>query len=494
MTTSCRLFLPIIYLLISSCAVGPNYVKPPVFVPPQFKEANNKKIAFNKDWKIVQPRDDFDRGQWWKIFHDPLLNQLENDLNANNQTIANAVANYYQSRAIVDEARASYFPTLTGIISLSRQRQGGSSSFVTSSASGTTAGTATTGSTGTGATINSYSAFLNANWEPDIWGLVRRTVEANTAAAQSNQALIAVTQLSAQGSLAQYYFELRALDRDQQLLDNTVTAYKKTLQLTRNQYASGVASRSDIFQAKSQLETAKATAINNGILRGQYEHAIAVLIGRPPAVFSLPFKPLHSKPPLIPLLVPSELLERRPDIAQAERLMQQANARIGIAIAAYFPTVNLSGTLGLTGNDLPRLIHVTPLAWSLGTQIAQTIFDGGLRNASVRAAKAGYMAQVATYRQTVLAAFQDVEDNLIASRLLKEQSKQLDLAAQDAKKALQLVINQYKAGTAAYSNVLLAQITYYSAQKSAYDVVGLQMTTAVGLIKSLGGGWIVERC
>lgn len=487
-----RLLGLLLFTVLSSCVVGPNYVKPPVLTPPQFKEAQHNKAVIKKEWKMAQPSDQVNRGEWWTIFRDPRLNQLENELNCYNQNIANAVANYYQARAIVDEARASYFPTLTGIIALTRQRQGGSASFVTSTASGTSAGTVTTSAAGIGATINSYSAFLNANWEPDWWGLVRRTVEADVAAAQSNQALVEVTRLSAQSALAQYYFELKTLDKDQQLLNDTVSAYHRTLQFTKNQYRSGIVSQADVIQAKSLLESAKANAINNGILRGQYEHAIAVLTGKPPAQFSLSFMPLITTPPQIPLTLPSSLLERRPDIAQAERLMQEANAKIGIAIAGYFPVVNLSGTLGVAGNNIPRLFNASPLAWSIGTQIAETIFDGGFRNAAVRAAKASYMAQIAAYRQTVLSACQEVEDHLLALRLLKEQSIQLKLAASDAKKALNLVFNQYKAGTTAYSNVLLTQITYYSAQKAANDGVGLEMTAAIGLIKSLGGSWHVN--
>lgn len=264
---------------------------------------------------------------------------------------------------------------------------------------------------------------------------------------------------------------------------------KKALQLTRNQYAAGVASRADIVQAQTQLETAEAQAINNGILRGQYEHAIAVLIGRLPANFSLPINPLKVAPPPIPVIVPTAWLERRPDIAQAERLMQQANAQIGVAIAAYYPTLDLTATVSAAGRSLHQLITDPNVGWSAGMQLAEVIFDGGFRSAAVKAAKAGYMAQVAAYRQAILTAFQDVEDNLIALRLLKEQSVAQNAAASSSRRALQLVINQYKSGTVPYSSVITAQIAAYNTQKAAYDVVGLQMTAAVGLIKALGGGW-----
>lgn len=470
-------------LLLAACAVGPNYVRPPVTVPAKFKE--------NKDWKIAEPCDTKNNGEWWTLFNDPYLNSLENELNHNNQSIANALANYYQSVAIVSEARAGFFPTISGAFNIFRQKSGGGSTTFISSANGnTTTGTAATGTSIAKSTIRTtFSAFLNASWEPDLWGLVRRTVEANVAAAQANEALLASTGLSAQGSLAQYYFELRTLDSDQQLLDYTVKAYQKSLQLTRNQYKAGVASRSDIVQAQSQLETAQSQAINNGILRGQYEHAIAVLIGRPPADFTMAFMPLNSKPPVIPVTVPTIWLERRPDIAQAERLIQQANAQIGVAIAAYYPTLNLSGSLSAAGSSFKRLIHTPAIGWAYGLELAETLYDGGLRQATVRASQAAYMAQVANYRQTVLSAFQDVEDNLIALHLLTRQAVVQKRAAADANKALQLMLNQYKSGTVDYSSVITAQIAAFNAQKTAIDVVGLQMTSAVALIKALGGGW-----
>jgi NodT family efflux transporter outer membrane factor (OMF) lipoprotein len=467
-------------------------VRPSTTVPTKFKEAKGKAFVVknNITWKTAKPQDEADRGAWWHVFHDSQLNRLEDQLNSYNQTIVNAMANYYQACAIVDEARASYYPILSAAGSIFRQTGGGATSFISSTPTGTSTGVASgSGGARSGIISTNYTAFLNANWEPDIWGLVKRTVESDLSAAQSSKALLAATRLSAQGALAQYYFELRTLDRDQQLLDNTVISYRKALQLTINQYKSGVASRSDIVQAQSQLETAQAQAVNNGILRGQYEHAIAVLMGRPPADFKLSFSPLNAKPPVIPVMIPTELLERRPDIAQAERMMQQANALIGVAVAAYFPTLNLSASISASGSTITNLTRAPALGWSYGAQLVETIYDGGLRNATVRAAKAGYMANVASYRQTVLAAFQDVEDNLTSSRILREQIVFQNQAAASANKTLQLIINQYKAGTVAYSNVITAQIAAYTAQKAANDVAGLQMTAAVGLIKALGGGW-----
>ncbi|BCA94810.1 outer membrane efflux lipoprotein [Legionella antarctica] len=492
-----RLILALFTLsFLSSCMVGPNYKRPPVLVPLKFKEVKGQsqlKVSpdlKDKNWKPIQPRDYCERGDWWKIFNDPLLNDLEMQLNKFNQNIVNAEANYRQSLAIVEQARSNLFPLLESAFSMFRQKQGaGVTTFISTSGGTTTTGTAASSATDFSPATTTYSSVLTASWEPDIWGLVRRTIEADVASAQSNAALLASTRLSAQGSLAQIYFELRTLDTDQQLLDETVDAYKKTLQLTRNQYASGIVSRADIVQAQAQLESAQGQALNNGILRGQYEHAIAVLMGRPPAFLSLNFMPLATKLPLIPVEVPSVWLERRPDIAQAERLVQQTSALIGVAVAAYFPTLTLTGAASVAGNSFHQLIRTPSIGWSAGLQVAETLFDAGFRAAKVRAAKAAYYAQVAAYRQAVLTAFQDVEDNLIALRILREQLVVQKKAAASAGLALKLVINQYKAGTVDYASVITAQITAYSAQKTANDVAGLLMSSEVGLIKALGGGW-----
>lgn len=481
-------FIFIVSLLsLTSCTVGPNYVRPPVNVPVQFKEAKGKQIigTDSKMWKKAEPRDGFYRGAWWAIFHDQKLNELELELNRFNQTIANAYQNYRQARAVVDEARAAFLPTLAGSVDFTRQNTNSSSSF--SSGSNFLVANGGGGSSGVSSRIsNNYTWLLNASWEPDLWGSVRRNVEAVSAAAQASAALLAATQLSEQASLAQFYFELRGLDADQALLNRTVKDYKQSLQLTKNQYAAGVAARTDVVQAQSQLETAQATAINNGVLRAQYEHAIAVLIGVPPAEFSLAPYLVRVTPPPIPLAIPSLLLERRPDIAQAERLVAQANAQIGVAYAAYFPALTLSGTASTVAR---KLFAVPFLNWSLSTALAQTLFDGGLRDATVKAAWAAYCANVAAYRQTVLTAFQDVEDNLASLRILANQAVVQNQAAASAREAVRLVINQYKSGTVTYSNVITAQIAAYTAEKAAVDLNYLRMTSAVGLIKALGGGW-----
>ncbi len=482
-------FIFTLFLFLTACTVGPDYKRPTVSIPPHFKEAP-------KGWKVAQPKDDMGRGAWWTLYQNPELNSLEQQFNAHNQSVAEAEASYRQALALVDEARASYFPTLTGSVSLTRQKRspGGSifNSVSTSSNNATTTGAATAGGVGTagGSPVSTFhSLLLSGSWEPDLWGAIHRSVEASVAGAQANAALLASTRLSAQASLAQYYFELRALDSDQQLLNDTVKNYQKTLQLVRNQYHSGVAARADLVQAQSQLEAAQAQAINNGVSRAQYEHAIAVLIGQPPETFSLPFKPLKAQPPAIPLQVPTRWLERRPDIAQAERLMAQGNAQIGVAISAFYPTFTLTGTTSYAHNNFNNWFSVPGAGWAIGPQLAQLILDGGLREATVTAARANFESLAAAYRQTVLAAFQDVEDNLAALRILGEQAVVEKQAVASARLALKLVINQYKAGTVAYASVITAQTAAFTAEKTAADIDGLRMTASVGLIKALGGGW-----
>jgi NodT family efflux transporter outer membrane factor (OMF) lipoprotein len=496
-------------ILLTACTVGPDYVRPTVQAPSKYKEAP-------KNWKVAHPQDIYDRGTWWSMFHDPKLNQLESQLNITNQTIVNAAAQYQVARAMVDEALANYYPTITGSAQVTRQKKGsnGSGTFVTSATSSTTssssssststsgaaAGSATaggtgafsTGGSGNGNPSNSHSLFVDATWEPDIWGAVRRQVEANADNAQASAALLASVRLSSQATLAQDYFMVRALDNDQKIFDDTVRDDKKAYQITKNRYTSGVAAQTDVIQAQTQLESAQAIAINNGITRAQLEHAIAVLINLPPANFKLTAVPCKQLPPRVPLEVPSQLLERRPDIAQQERLTAQANAQIGVAVSAFYPTVNLSATGNVSNPGFAHWFSIPALSWALGTQVADTLFDGGLRSATVAAARANYQATVATYRQTVLTAFQNVEDSLASLRILEREAIVQDRAARDAKRALTLIINEYKAGTVVYTDVITAQNTALTAQQVASDVHGQEMTSAVGLIKALGGGWQVS--
>ena len=362
-----------------------------------------------------------------------------------------AYYNFKTAQALVDEARANYWPALSFTGNTSRQRGGGTAGFVSTTSSAAT-GTSSTStgsisSTGGGSRVTStHSMDLSATWEADIWGAIARQVEVNASAAQASAALLAATRLSTQASLAVYYFELRGADIDQKLLNDTVKNYKAALKLTQNQYKQGVAGESDVVQAQSQLQSAQALAVNIGIARAQYEHAIAVIVGAAPESFAIKAHPHMLTVPSVPIEVPSELLERRPDIAQAERTMKEANANIGVAISAYFPVVNLTGSLSRSGQGLSRWFSLPVSGWSFGAQIADEITDGGLRAATVRAARATYHADVATYRQTVLAALQDVEDNMVSVRLLVDQARYQKAAAISARKALNITLNQYKAG------------------------------------------------
>ncbi|WP_345812397.1 efflux transporter outer membrane subunit [Paraburkholderia sp. PREW-6R] len=456
--------------LLASCAVGPNYKRPAAEVPASYKEAA-------PGWKVAQPADQQDRGDWWTIYQDPQLNALEDRLNTANQTVAQYAAVYRQARALVSEARAAYFPTIGASAGATRSGNGASSN-----------GIATTGTSRSGIN-NSFNVQLDASWELDLWGSISRTVNAQKAGQQGAAADLANARLSAQATLAQTYFSLRALDSTQKLLDDTVAAYQRSLQLTQNQYAAGVAARSDVIQAQTQLQSAQASAIDNGVQRAQDEHAIAVLIGEPASTFSLPSMPLTATPPAVPAQMPSALLERRPDIASAERKAAAANEQIGVAIAAFFPSLTLSATGGFQNSVFSQLLTVPSRFWTLGPQLAATIFDAGLRQAQTEAARATYDANVATYRQTVLAAFQDVEDNLASQRILEQEIVVQQQAVASARQALDIVTNEYKAGTVGFVNVLTAQTTALTAEQKLENIAGQRMVSSVGLVKALGGGW-----
>lgn len=491
--------LRIIFSLIAiisllSCAVGPDYVRPPVITPPAFKEAKGHLFTGKggKKWKVANPRDLEIRGCWWKMFNDKRLNELEHKLELSNQNIINAYFNYNQAIDFVNQARADFFPTLAISELIARTRTVNSEgSSVTSTPDGTTSiGTVLTDSSGGTATLaTGHSLLFFGSWEPDIWGLVRRSVEASSAKAEANAALLAATRLSMEASLAQFYFELRSLDRLQILLNKTVRDYKSSFRLVHNQFNAGIVPYSDVVQAQTLLQIAESSAVNNKINRAKLEHAIAVLIGEPPATFSLPSIPLNTLPPSIPIGVPSELLERRPDIAQAERVMVEANAQIGIAKAAYFPALTLTANGNVTKPGFANWFSIPDLGWTISQQFTQLILDGGARKATLSAAWNGYLASVASYRQAVLTAFQKVEDHLAALRLLSEQSTFQKKALANARLALKLVLNQYKEGTVAYSNVITAQIAVYTAEKTTTNILGQQMISAVGLIKELGGDW-----
>jgi NodT family efflux transporter outer membrane factor (OMF) lipoprotein len=464
--------------LLAGCAVGPDYHRPSTAAPAAYKETP-------AGWKVAEPADEADRGPWWSIYGDARLSALIEQLNANNQTIAQYAAAYRQARALVGEARAAYFPTLSLSASASRSGQRLSS--------GGTFGGTTGGATSSARVGNVFDTSLDASWEPDLWGKVSRTVSAQQAGEQGAAADLANARLSAQATLAQTYFQLRALDATQKLLDDTVAAYAQSLKLTQNQYTQGVAARSDVIQAQTQLQSAQAAAIDNGVARAQDEHAIAALVGQSASTFSIPPIPLDAEPPAVPVDVPSALLERRPDIAGAERRAAAANEQIGVAMSAYFPSLTLSAQGGFQSSVLSQLFTLPSRFWTVGPQLAATLFDGGLRRAQTQAARAAYDQQVAVYRQTVLGAFQEVEDALASQRILAQEIVVQREAVASAQQALAIVTNEYKAGTVGYVNVLTAQTTAFSAEQKLASLAGQRMVSSVSLVKALGGGWDVKQ-
>jgi len=470
-------FLP---FYLAGCMVGPDYHRPPAPEPVTFKELPG--------WKLATPADAAPKGQWWLVFNDPVLNALEAQVAVSNQTLKEDEAAYRSAQALVDEARANLFPVLSANAGVTRSSSGSGGGSVISSTGLTTSG----GGTGTGgksAARTQYSLEGSASWELDVWGAIRRQVESDVASAQASAATLANATLSAQASLATDYMELRETDELQRVLNTTVVNDQKALQITQNQYEAGTAAQSDVITARTQLDAAQAAAINVGVARAEYEHAIAVLIGEPPAALSIPVVQAVPQVPDIPGVVPSALLERRPDIASAERSMKAENALIGVAVAAYYPTVDLSALFGYAGNPLNSLVSAANRVWSLGASASETLFNGGEHGAAVRLARANYDESVATYRQTVLTAFQQVEDALANLRILAQQDKVDTQTVADAKKAAQIALNEYEAGTQAYTAVITAQNTLLSAQQTEISVDETRLTEAVALIEALGGGW-----
>ncbi len=472
-----------VVLLLAGCTVGPDYVRPPAETPASYKE--------NVNWKVAQPRDELPRGAWWEIYNDPRLNALEAQVDITNQNIAAAEANFRQALAQIRVAQAAYFPTVTGGPSWSRFKRSenlGSGNKNLAGASGTGPSTGSI-STNPGATLSDYLLNFNAAWELDLWGKVRRSVESSQAGAQATAANIEVVRLSSQATLAQSYFQLRALDEQKRLLDDIAAAFKKILDMTKNRYASGVASRADVASAETQLKNTQAQAIDLGVQRAQLEHAIATLIGTPASTFSIPPALVALKVPAIPAGVPSELLERRPDVAAAERNMAAANAQIGVAIAAYYPAITLSATGGFEAATTPLWFTWPSRFWSLGAAAAQTIFQGGALVAQTAAARAAYDATVATYRQTVLTGFQEVEDNLAALRILEQEARVQDEAVKAARLSVALSTNQYKAGIISTLDLLVVVTVARSNERTAVTILGNRMSASALLIKALGGGW-----
>ena len=455
--------------LLAGCTVGPDYVRPAVETPSAYKEAG--------DWKPAQPKDHVNRGKWWEAYNDPLLNQLQEQVDVSNQNLAKAEAQYRQALALVQAARAGYYPTLTAGILNTRSR-----------ASSTTISQPTATPTSLGVVTNHNIPF-QASWAPDLWGKIGRTVEANEAGAQASAGTLEAARLSVQATLAQTYFQLRALDAQQLLLEDTIAAYGKSLNLVQNQYTAGVVAKADVVQAQTQLKSAQAQAIDIGAQRAPLEHAIALLVGKPPAELSIPRQPLKAAVPPVPVELPSELLERRPDIAAAERLMAQANAQIGVAKAPYFPALTLSGTVGYQSATMDKWLTAPSRYWSLPISLVETVFDGGLREANTAQAIAAYDASVAAYRQTVLTGFQQVEDSLATLRILEQEAEVQGEAVKLAEQALALALNQYKAGTVNYLTVVVIQAAALANQTTAVNILSRRMVASVQLITALGGGW-----
>lgn len=468
----------------SGCVVGPKYARPPVEAPSAYKEVRQEGAQSESNWKTARPNDAAVRGKWWETFDDPQLNELEEKASLSNQNIAAAAANFLAARSLVRQARSQYFPTVTT-----------NPSIVNTRPSPAQFGGLQTGSPSalTVKSFTDYSLPFDASWEADLWGRIRGNVRANTYAAQASAADLMNVRLSEQAELAVDYYELQAQDSLKQVLDSTVVAYQETFDLTKSQYRAGLTSDEAVAQAEAQLKAAQAQDINLGILRAQYEHAIAVLIGQSPSTFSLSANALATKPPGIPVGIPSELLERRPDIAAAERSVAQANAEIGVAKAAYFPTILLSASGGFGTSSVANWLTWPNRFWSVGPSLAEAIFDAGLRKAAVQQYRATYDQTVANYREIVLMSFQQVEDNLAALRILSQSIEQQDASVAAAARSLREAEVRYKAGVDPYLNVIVAQTTLLNDQQSAVTFRMQQMVASVQLIKALGGGWDAAR-
>ena len=454
-------------LMLAGCTVGPNYKRPAAEVPPAYKEVG--------DWKPAQPNDQSIGGNWWEIFEDPQLNALELQVNVSNQNLKAAEAQYTQARAALRYQRADYFPTVTVDPTATRNqfsanRQPHSSQF-------------------NGVSFTDLQIPFELSYQVDVWGRVRRTVESYRDQAQASAADLAAVNLSMHSQLALSYFQARMLDAEEQLLNSTVTQYEQALQLIQDRFAGGLASDLEVQQASTQLETTRAQAIDVGVARAQYEHAVAILIGKPPAEFSLQPLPLSAPPPPIPVGLPSQLLERRPDIAAAERLMASANAQIGVAKSAYYPQINLGATGGFESGSITTLLSGPSILWSAGPSALFTIFDVGRRRAASDQAIAGYDQAVANYRQTVLTGFQQVEDNVAALRILEHEAQVQENAVKAAQKYLELAITRYKGGVTSYLEVTTAQSAALSDEVTAVNILGRRMVDAVTLVEALGGGW-----
>ena len=460
-------------ILFKGCDKAPKYVKPSVATPAAYKEVPPDFFKETKDWKFARPSDSAIRGQWWEMFNDPQLNTLEQQLNTANQNIALADANFRAARAFVKESRSQLFPTVTTSPSIIASRQS----------------SATRSNFSAGRVNVNYTLPFDATWEPDFWGRIRNTVIASASEAQASAADLQNVRLSVEAELAFDYYQLRALDAEERLLQTTIAAYQQQLDLTRVRFQTGIVSDEDVAQAETQLKTTQAQATDLGVARAQFEHAIAVLTGQPASTFSLPNAPLNAEPPAVPIGLPSQLLERRPDVAAAERRVAEANAEIGVTKAAFYPSLTLGATGGFESTSIASWFTWPARFFSLGPTLSQTLFDKGRRRAATEVSLAQYDATVASYRQTVLTSFQEVEDNLAALRILSRELEEQNDAVASAQRALSLSNERYKSGIDSYLNVITAQATLLNDQRTAVNLQMQQMTASVELIKALGGGW-----
>jgi NodT family efflux transporter outer membrane factor (OMF) lipoprotein len=466
-----RIYFGVILCTLTGCLVGPKYERPAATtetLPAAYKESPTQFKA-GQAWKVANPQDAMLRGPWWRIFKDPELNALEEQVNINNQNIKEFFQNFMEARALVAEARAQLYPTLTANASYTRS------------------------GVGSAIPVTAILSALNVSWEPDLWGKVRNAVRSAQYSAQLSAADLENERLTEQADLATFFFEIRGQDALIKLFNDTIVADQKALDYNRAQYDTGITDQISVVEAENTLQTAQASATNLGVARAQFEHAIAVLIGRVASNFSIPVEVLKAAPPPIPVGVPSQLIERRPDVAASERAMAAANAQIGIAYAAYFPTLTLGAQNGFASSEFSTLFNASNHTWSIGPSVSETIFDAGLRGATVRQNVATYNADLAAYRQNVLSAFQQVEDALAQVRIFSQELIQQRQAEQSAQQFLKLEMGRYQTGIDPYVNVVTAQTTLLTDQQTVITVQIEQMTGAVALIMALGGGWDVSQ-
>src|SRR5262245_26335871 len=480
-------FSLLIMIFIGACTTGPKYRQPTATIPKVYKEVTPENFKEMYGWKVARPMDDQIRGNWWEMFNDPQLNDLAEQVNISNQNIAAAAANFRAARALVKQARSEYFPLVTTTPSSTRSRV----SSLGGQLSPPGGGPITNSSTAR--LFTDISLPFDVTWEADLWGRIRNNVSANAFEAQASAADLENTRLSVQAQVAIFYYELRGQDALKQLFDASVSAFQESLELTRARFETGIASDQDVAQAETQLKTTQAQATDLGIQRAQFEHAIALLVGQPASTFSIPVEPLKAEPPPVPFGVPSELLERRPDIAAAERRVAEANARIGVAKAAFFPALLLNASAGFETSSITNWFTWPSRVWSVGPTLAQTLFDAGRRKAVTEQAWATYDGTVANYRQLVLTAFEEVEDNLAVLRILSQELKQQDAAVDSSERFLSLATDRYKLGIDSYLNVIAAQTILLNNQELAVRLRIEQMTASAQLIKALGGSWNASK-